>query len=93
MLANGEINDNYKRLRTELEYHLQMWEWQKDTEEWKLPKSETRRYRTEKEAFFPTICTSIELEDGSKIRCPHLPAGSADCKLNECPETRNATKS
>jgi hypothetical protein len=75
MLGKGGIDSDYLQLRRSAERHMGMWDWQKSTPKWLLPRSnDTRPYK----------CTHIFI-GGEQVSCPNLPAGSRSCREGECP--------
>jgi hypothetical protein len=90
LLSSGNANtDKYRRLRKLLEEKLNFWDWQDKIPEWKLPsidKACVKIFRSQTDAIFPEACTNIPQNDGSALSCPYLPAGSAACKHNDCPD-------
>jgi hypothetical protein len=69
MLMRKQINEDYFKTRKAAEWHLRMWDWERTTPSWKLPKEE--------EGYEPPAC--------KKVNCPNLPAGSEQCRAGTCP--------
>jgi hypothetical protein len=70
MFARKQFDEEYTKTRKSAEWHLRMWAWQKTTPAWKLPGKEEEEHRA-------IAC--------KKVKCPHLPAGSEQCRNGTCP--------
>jgi hypothetical protein len=69
MFMWGEIGEDYQNLRNAAEKHLGFWDWQTGVPEWKLIGN------TKPTLSYPLACN----------KCGYLPAGSKECKGNDCP--------
>jgi hypothetical protein len=86
LLLGGNTGNAYVKTRRSAEWHLGMWDWEKHVPAWKLPAivdDQNKRVAL----CSPFKCNNIK-SGKTVFACPHLPAGSENCKNGECPEER-----